>query len=139
MRTIRFYLIAATILLSLTAISCSGGGGGGSSGDSNGTGIISGIWEGTYLTSLVPTTGITLNLSQDGNEFSGTYSGADSSGSLTGTITGNTITFDLDPSADCPGDFDGSGAISGRSLTLTFSGADCLGSHRNGQANLSKK
>ena len=139
MRTFRLYPVAGLMLFSLVAISCSGGGGGGSSDDSNGTSNISGTWEGTYLTSLVPTTGITLNLSQDGNEFSGTYSGADFSGSLTGTITGNIITFDLDPSADCPGDFDGSGAISGSSLTLTFSGADCLGSHRNGQANLTKK
>ncbi|MCX6349279.1 MAG: hypothetical protein NTV79_07260 [Candidatus Aureabacteria bacterium] len=138
MRTIRFYFIAATILLSLTAISCSGGGGGGS-GDDPKTGIISGTWEGTFSTSLVDTSSLTMTVSQDGNEFSGTYSGADFSGSLTGTITGNTITFDLDPSPDCPGDFDGSGAISGSSLTLTFSGADCLGSHRNGEANLSKK
>jgi len=139
MRTIRFYLMAGTILLSLTAISCSGGGGGGGNDDPNGTDIISGTWEGTFSTSLVATSSLTMILSQDGNEFSGSYSAEDASGSVTGTITGNTITFDLDPSADCPGDFDGSGTISGSSLTLTFSGADCLGSHRNGQANLTKR
>jgi hypothetical protein len=132
------YLIAAALVCALAAVSCSGGGGGGGN-DSGEANAMSGTWEGTYSTSLMDTSALTMNVTQDNNEFSGTYATEDSGGAITGTISGNTIIFDLDPSADCPGDFDGSGALNGSTLVLTFSGANCLGSHRNGQANLTKK
>lgn len=139
MKILRPCAVAAVLAVALASVSCSGGGGGGGGDDSNGSSSISGTWEGTYSTSLMDTSALTMTVAQDGNEFSGTYATEDSGGAITGTISGNTITFDLDPSGDCPGDFDGSGTVNASTLALTFSGANCLGSHRNGQANLSKK
>ena len=138
MNTIRKGILSAALICALAAVSCSGGGGGGG-GDSSAASDVTGSWQGTYSTSLVGTSDLSLTLAQEGNEFSGTYVTEDSDGSITGTVSGKTLAFDLDPSPDCPGDFDGSGTIEGSNLVLTFSGANCLGNHRNGRADLNKQ
>ena len=138
MKNIRKCILSAVLICALMAVSCSGGGGGGGS-DSSAASDVTGAWQGTYSTSLVATSDLSLTLTQESNEFSGTYTTEDSGGSITGTVSGKAITFDLDPAPECPGDFDGSGTIEGSTIVLTFSGANCLGNHRNGRADLNKQ
>jgi hypothetical protein len=112
------------------------GGGGGTD--------VSGYWVGTIQSSQIPAPGTEIDffLSQTGSSVSGGYSVPVSGafGDLAGTISGNQISFSLTQNnAACPGSFSGTAAVNGNSMTFTFTGNDCLGTHTNGQGSATRQ
>lgn len=128
-------LIAAVAVMPVTLLSCSSGGGGG--GDDP-TVNVTGIWSGTFSTSLI--WGIlVLDLSQSGSSVTGTFYTDEAWGTVSGTVSGNTLHFNITETVPgCSGSFSGNGSVSGNTMSLTFSGSDCLGSHNNGQGTVTK-
>lgn len=101
---------------------------------------VSGYWSGTYSSNLV-SSNITLNLTQSGSNITGTDSSTNgANGTVSGTVSGDTISFMLyQKTTGCLGAFSGTGTVSGDTLTLSFTGADCLGVHSNGQGTVTNR
>jgi hypothetical protein len=96
---------------------------------------VTGVWVGFYLTSLVTSTPVTLNLTQSSATVTGTYSSSNGAeGTVSGTVNGNSIdNFTLiQTTPECLGSFSGSATVSGDTMNFFFSGSDCWGTHRNG-------
>lgn len=123
---------------------------------------VTGTWSGTYSTSLVPLTTVTLNLIQQAASttsmsityadkstkrfvqtaanVTGTFITPDVEGTVNGTISGNTITFTLNQTtASCLGTFSGTATVTDNTMTFTFTGSDCLGTHTDGQGTATKQ
>jgi hypothetical protein len=83
---------------------------------------------------------LTLNLTQTSGAITGTYSSPNGAGgTVSGSVSGNTCSFTLNQTTtDCTGNFNGTGTVSANTLTFTFSGSDCLGTHTNGRGSLTK-
>lgn len=111
------------------------------SGGSQSGALLTGTWQGSYSTSLVPPVGATVTLIQNGSTFSGSFVGTnDYTGTISGTVSGSSVQFTLTNTVSgCPGSFTGTGTVNGSTLTATFQGSDCLGTHSNGAVNLTKQ
>ena len=100
---------------------------------------LTGSWNGSFRSSLVPQTSGTLFLVQSGSTLTGTYSVPSTSagGTVSGTVLGQTARFTLTQTAPagCAGLFNGHAVLlTGQNPVLFFyySGADCLGVHTLG-------
>lgn len=120
-----------------TASKGSGGGGDGPSQSQS----LTGTWQGTYSTSLVSTTGATATLIQNGSSLSGSFVGSNGySATVSGSVSGSNVQFTLTSTVPgCSGSFIGTANLSGATLTASFQGSDCLGTHTNGTATLTKQ
>jgi len=104
---------------------------------------ISGNWSGNYSTNLISGYINFVNITQSGINFSGTYN--DSLGTI-GTINGeyNGNGFDgfdftmTQTNSTCSGSFNGTAYVNGNTLTFTFTGYNCLGTHENGTGTLTR-
>ena len=102
---------------------------------------LNGLWTGTITSSLLTApTALTINMSHTSNHVSGTYSvltGA--SGTISGTINNNSMNFTLTQTTPtCQGIFSGQGTINNSTITFTYSGNDCWGTHSNGNGTVIK-
>jgi hypothetical protein len=100
---------------------------------------LTGTWNGSFRSSLVPQTTGTLFLVQSGTTLSGTYTvpSTGAGGPVSGTVLGQTARFTLTQTAPagCPGVFTGHAVLlTGANPVLFFfyAGADCLGVHTAG-------
>lgn len=100
---------------------------------------LTGTWNGTLRSSLVPQTDATFFLVQSGNALSGTYSvpGTEAAGTISGTVLGQTAKFSLTQTAPagCTGTFTGHAVLLMGTYPVLFyyySGSDCLGVHTGG-------
>lgn len=105
---------------------------------------VTGTWEGTYSTSLIPFAQTTFTLTQSGSNVTGTYStstgvGGEATGSFSGRINENTITFTLNQTTpECPGTFSGIATVTGNTMNFTFTGSDCMGYHADGRGSATR-
>lgn len=125
--------------LSLTIFSCSKDDGNNPTqpGNSN----LSGIWSGTITSNLVTTpAAIMLSITHTGNNISGTYNVTTGAfGTIVGTVNNNSFNFNLTQTTpNCTGSFAGQGNINGTTISFTYNGNDCWGSHTNGVGNLTR-
>jgi hypothetical protein len=90
-----------------------------------------GTWVGTYQSSEVGATRVTLIFQQRGSTVTGTYLSANGAqGVMYGTVAAgsNTLTAKAEQTTPtCTGQFEMSAAVSGGTLTWSFKGQDCLG------------
>ncbi len=94
---------------------------------------VAGTYKGTYSSSLVGITDFMLIINQDGNTISGNYYSDISTGTISGSVDGSNLTFTLTQTTSyCTGTFTGSGTISGNTISFSFQGTDCLGTHTMG-------
>ena len=101
---------------------------------------LTGTWNGTFRSSLVPQTNGTLFLVQSGTTLSGTYTvpSTGAGGTVSGTVLGQTARFVLTQTAPsgCAGTFTGHAVLltgtSSQVLFFFYAGADCLGVHTAG-------
>lgn len=97
---------------------------------------LTGTWQGTFASTVVTTTGITLVLSQSGAAVTGTFATDNGgSGTVSGTVAGRMGTFTLtQTTAGCTGSFHGHLAWheSPEFVVFGFSGSDCQGAARGG-------
>ncbi|MCX6174441.1 MAG: hypothetical protein NTZ27_06820 [Ignavibacteriales bacterium] len=124
------------IILSFTIYHCSKDDNPVQTGETN----FNGIWTGTISSNLVTTpTGIIINITQTNNTISGTYSALTGAyGTISGTINNNSFNFTLTQTTPtCIGSFTGQGTISNTTITFTYNGNDCWGSH-NGSGSVTK-
>ncbi len=96
-----------------------------------------GTWSGT-MGSNVGTGPMTFNLTQSGANVSGTVSGLNP-GAISGTISGNTMNYTVTFSVSCQGTHSGIATLDGNTMSLTWSGHDCFGTHSNGTGTLTKQ
>lgn len=96
---------------------------------------VTGIWEGTFESSLLAQTPITFTLSQSGGTVSGSYfSSAGGSGTVSGTVSGKLVAFTLTQTTqNCRGSFQGHAVVVDQPEFIFFAlgGSDCLGTHRD--------
>ena len=107
---------------------------------------VTGTWVGTYTTSLVDLTQITLLLTQSGANVTGTYLtetgfGGEGGGTYTGIASGDVITWTVNQTTppECTGTFSGTSIVTGNTMSLTFTGTDCDGFHNNGQGTATRQ
>ncbi len=105
---------------------------------------VTGVWTGTYSTSLVATATMTLTLVQTGSSVTGSYTSTNGGeGSVSGTIVGKVGTFHMvQTTSGCPGSFTGHAAMALENaglqvLSLGWTGTDCLGTHTHARGNVS--
>jgi hypothetical protein len=103
-----------------------------------------GTWVGTYQSSKVGATRVTLIFQQRGNTVTGTYLSANGAqGVIYGAVEGgsNTLTAKAEQKTPtCTGQFDMSATVSAGTLTWSFKGEDCLGAEDGrGKASRSSK
>ncbi len=69
-----------------------------------------------------------LTISQAGSSLTGTFSATGGGGGqLSGSVRGQQATFILQQVNPCAGSYQGTGLVSGGSMTGTYGGQDCLG------------
>ena len=99
---------------------------------------LTGTWNATFRSSLVPQANGTLTLAQSGTTLSGTYTipSTGAGGSVSGTVLGQTVKFTLTQTGPpgCTGTFTGHAVVMSPPEVLFFyySGNDCLGMHAFG-------
>lgn len=102
--------------------------------------LIAGKWTGTFASSIVSSTPISLSLSQTTTLVTGSFdinNGA-GSGNLSGSVAGDIFTFTASQSIPCVAVFNGSATINKNKMNATFTGTDCFGPITNGIAILNK-
>ncbi len=101
---------------------------------------VAGTWKGSFSSDLIDNTDIMLIIKQDGNTISGNYYAERSVGTISGSVDGSKLTYTLTQTTSyCTGTFTGSGTISGESMSFSFQGTDCLGTHANGTGDVVKE
>jgi hypothetical protein len=135
---INAYVFTFIILLSLTFLKCSKD----TSNPVQPANVdYNGLWTGTLTSSLVTTpAAITINMTTTNNTISGTYSVITGAvGTISGTINNNSFSFTLtQTTSTCTGSFTGQGSINGTTITFTYTGHDCWGTHNNGSGTITK-
>jgi len=101
---------------------------------------ISGNWSGNYSTNLISGSINFVNITQSGINFSGTYNDSlGTIGTISGEYNGNAFDFTMtQTNSTCSGSFNGTAYINGNTLTFTFTGYNCLGTHENGTGTLTR-
>jgi len=95
---------------------------------------ISGNWSGNYSSNLISGYINFVHITQSGTNFSGTYNDSlGTTGIIGGEYNGNAFSFTMtQTNYDCSGSFSGTAYLDGNTLTFTFTGYNCLGTHENG-------
>ena len=101
---------------------------------------VSGNWSGNYSSSLISCYIDFVNLTQSGTSFTGTYNDScGTTGIINGEYDGNAFNFTMtQTSYDCSGSFSGTAYLDGNTLTFTFTGYNCLGTHENGVGSVTR-
>ena len=101
---------------------------------------ISGNWSGNYSTNLISGDINFVNITQSAINFSGTYNDSlGTVGTISGEYNGNAFDFTMtQTNSTCSGSFNGTAYINGNTLTFTFAGYNCLGTHENGTGTLTR-
>jgi len=101
---------------------------------------ISGNWSGNYSSNLISCYIDFVNLTQSGTSFTGTYNDScGTTGIINGEYDGNAFNFTMtQTSYDCSGSFSGTAYLDGNTLTFTFTGYNCLGTHENGVGSVTR-
>ena len=101
---------------------------------------ISGNWGGHYSTNLISSNINFVELAQSGTYFSGTFNDSQGTiGTISGEYNGNAFNFIMtQTNSTCSGSFNGTAHINGNTLTFTFTGYNCLGTHKNGTGTLTR-
>ncbi len=104
---------------------------------------LTGTWNGSLRSSLVPQTNASLTLAQSGTTLTGTYivPSTGAGGTVSGTVLGQTARFTLAQTmAGCTGTFTGHAVVmpSPEVLFFYYSGTDCLGVHTLGSGNVTR-
>lgn len=94
-----------------------------------GTQMFNGTWTGTYSSSVVPTTNVTLIFQQRGTTVTGTYLSANGAQGVMSGVAGasglSAIATQITPT--CTGQFAMAAQVNSGTMTWTFVGQDCLG------------
>ena len=101
---------------------------------------VSGNWSGNYSTNLITADINFVNIIQSGINFSGTFNDSEGTiGTISGEYNGTAFNFTMtQTNIYCSGSFNGIVYISGDTLTFTFTGYNCLGTHENGMGTLTR-
>jgi len=101
---------------------------------------VSGNWSGNYSSSLISCYIDFVNLTQSGTSFTGTYNDScGTTGIIIGEYDGNAFNFTMtQTNYDCSGSFSGTAYLDGNTLTFTFTGYNCLGTHENGVGSVTR-
>lgn len=113
--------------------------------DSSAAPNVAGVWTGTYQTNLIPTSTMTLTLTQDGVNVSGGWGDHfyASCPIYEGRVNGSAIRFELPdhfnggPGNLCVGEFTITGTVTGGNMVLNINGSNCVGV-QTGTANLER-
>jgi len=101
---------------------------------------ISGNWSGNYSSNLISGYINFVNITQSGTSFSGTYNDSlGTTGIISGGYDGNAFNFTMtQTNYDCSGSFSGIAYLNSDTLTFTFTGYNCLGTHENGVGSVTR-
>jgi hypothetical protein len=87
-----------------------------------------GAWKGTYSSSVVQPTSVTLIFQQRGTTVTGTYLAANGAqGIMYGTASNALAATARQTTPTCSGSFDMQAQVNGNVMKWTFNGTDCLG------------
>jgi len=101
---------------------------------------VSGNWSGNYSSNLISCYIDFVNLTQSDTSFTGTYNDScGTTGIISGEYDGNAFNFTMtQTNYDCSGSFSGTAYLDGNTLTFTFTGYNCLGTHENGVGSVTR-
>lgn len=101
---------------------------------------ISGNWSGNYSTNVISCYIDFVNLTQSGISFTGTYNDScGTTGIINGEYDGSAFNFTMTQTTyNCSGSFSGTAYLDGNTLTFTFTGYNCLGTHENGVGSVTR-
>lgn len=101
---------------------------------------ISGVWSGPLTSSRLGTAAADFRFTQTAASATGDWllrTGA--VGTAAATVSGAEVRFTLtETTALCAGSFQGTGSVAGNTMTLAFTGTDCLGAHTSGAGTLTR-
>jgi hypothetical protein len=132
-------LVSALILMILSVFSCKKSSDSTTSPSSSVN--ITGKWTGTYTLSDGTKTGLTFNITQSGDDFTGTLLyGTEVVGTVTGTVSGYDINnlVARDTTENCTLTLSGTATVSGDTMSFTFTMSDCHGNQATGQGKVVK-